>query len=76
MIPPNLNDLSQIELAQILRPLTKFNQRVIKLRFGLGGVKPHTLQETADILGTTREVIRKTEIQAMRQLGWIQLLPN
>lgn len=73
MIPNNLNELSEIEVAQLLRPLLKFEKSVIRLRFGLG-TKTHTLEETATVLGSTREVIRKAELKAMNELGWVKFL--
>lgn len=72
MIPSNLAELSEIEIAQILHPLTSEERRVIRLRFGLGEHRmPVTLEGASQSLGMTREKVRQTEIRAIRKLGWL-----
>jgi RNA polymerase primary sigma factor len=42
--------------------------RILKLRFGLADGKAHTLSETGEKIGVTRERIRQIEAQALRRL--------
>ena len=48
--------------------LTPREQRVLRLRFGLGGETPHTLEEIGQRLEVTRERIRQIETQALAKL--------
>jgi RNA polymerase sigma factor (sigma-70 family) len=43
-------------------------QRVIRMRYGFGSEKEHTLEEVADKLQVTRERIRQVEAKALRKL--------
>lgn len=70
MIPANLQELSELDVARMLRPLTRYEAKVIKLRFGIG-TDPHNLDEVASMMGCTRETIRQTELKAMETLGWV-----
>lgn len=74
MIPENLNNLSELEVAALLRTLEPAERNILKLRFGIPNSQPKTLEEVGDSLGLTREEIRKAEIQAMVKLGWINLI--
>lgn len=56
------------ELDSVLRTLTDKEHRIIKLRFGLDGNNPHTLEEIGHQLGVTRERIRQIEAKALRKL--------
>lgn len=42
--------------------------RVICMRYGIAGYYPHTLQEIADQVGTSRERVRQLELRGLRQL--------
>jgi DNA-directed RNA polymerase sigma subunit (sigma70/sigma32) len=70
MIPENLDKLSEFEIAQLLRPLSAEEKRIIRLRFGLGGT-PTTMTGASEATGLPREEIRRIELQAMEKLGWI-----
>jgi len=48
--------------------LSPREQRVLSLRFGLGGGKRHTLEEIAEGMGVTRERVRQIERRAIRRL--------
>lgn len=74
MIPDNLNDLSELEVAELLRTLEPDEKKILKLRFGIPNSEPQTLEEVGETLGLTREEIRKAELAAMVKLGWINLL--
>ena len=55
-------------IAQILRSLTTREGDIIRMRFGLTGNPPKTLEECAHVYGVTRERIRQIEARAMRKL--------
>lgn len=51
-----------------LSELTPREERVIKLRFGLGGEEASTFDDIANEMGVTRERIRHIEIKALRKM--------
>jgi RNA polymerase primary sigma factor len=48
----------------------------LRLRFGLGGGEPHTLEEIANKFGLSRERIRQLEKEALRRLRHPRLAHN
>ena len=52
----------------ILSSLTPREERVLRMRFGLGMNTDHTLEEVGQIFGVTRERIRQIENKAIRKL--------
>jgi RNA polymerase primary sigma factor len=58
----------QETLAMVLEKLTVREMRIIKLRFGLDGEGPFTLEETGRILGITRERVRQIQERALAKL--------
>jgi RNA polymerase primary sigma factor len=56
------------ELGDLLRNLPRREQRVLRWRFGLGGERPHTLQEIGDRLELSRERVRQIESGALAEL--------
>jgi RNA polymerase primary sigma factor len=56
------------QAQQALRELDEDERRILELRFGLGGIHEHTLEEAAERLGCTRERLRELEAQAIRKL--------
>jgi RNA polymerase primary sigma factor len=56
------------QLERVLDTLTPRQARILRLRFGLQGQRPHTLQEIAQVFGLTRERIRQIERQALQRL--------
>ncbi len=63
--------LSQVMNAQVeeaLRTLTDRESRVLRLRFGMEGGRPHTLQEVGQEFGVTRERIRQIEAKALQKM--------
>jgi DNA-directed RNA polymerase specialized sigma subunit len=59
--------LSQ-KIDQAVNTLTPREAKVIRLRFGLNGVEPKTLEEAGWVLDVTRERIREIEAKALRKL--------
>jgi RNA polymerase primary sigma factor len=56
------------ELLEALEQLNPRMQHVLRLRFGLDGEKPRTLEEVGAGLGITRERVRQLETRALREL--------
>ncbi len=64
VIDSNLRD----ETAGILKTLSPREEKVIRLRFGIGCEREHTLEEIGQEYDVTRERIRQIEAKALRQL--------
>ena len=62
------NQLLKEQLAAILRGLTEREQKIIKMRFGIGGGKSHTLEEVGAEFSVTRERIRQIEAKALNKM--------
>ncbi len=62
------NATLQDTLEQVLTNLSHREKQIIKLRFGLTGDGPRTLQETGKVLGITRERVRQIQEKAMQKL--------
>ena len=58
----------QYGTAGVLDTLSPSEQKVIRMRFGIGYEREHTLQEIADDFGLTRERIRQIELKGLRRL--------
>ncbi len=69
-------NLLQETIEEILAELTPRQGRILRLRFGLGGGEPHTLEEIANKFGLSRERIRQLEKEALRCLRHPQLSHN
>jgi len=54
--------------AGVLRTLSPNEEKVIRMRFGIGYEQAHTLEEIAQDFGLTRERIRQIEVQALGRL--------
>ncbi len=61
------NDISE-QMQQILKTLTPKEERVIRMRFGIGVDRDHTLEEVGKHLSITRERVRQIEAKALRKL--------
>ncbi len=64
VIDSNVRD----ETANILKTLSPKEEKVIRLRFGIGCEREHTLEEIGQEFDVTRERIRQIEAKALRQL--------
>jgi RNA polymerase primary sigma factor len=64
VIETNVRD----ETANILKTLSPKEEKVIRLRFGIGCEREHTLEEIGQEFDVTRERIRQIEAKALRQL--------
>jgi len=62
----NVNLKEQTE--SVLKTLTPREERVIKMRFGVGDGSEHTLEEVGQSFAVTRERIRQIEAKALRKL--------
>jgi RNA polymerase primary sigma factor len=62
----NLNLREQTE--SVLKSLTPREEKVIKMRFGVGDGSEHTLEEVGQNFAVTRERIRQIEAKALRKL--------
>jgi RNA polymerase primary sigma factor len=60
--------LLQETIEEVLSELTPRQSHILRLRFGLGGGEPHTLEEIANKFGLSRERIRQLEKEALRSL--------
>ena len=56
------------EFAALLAPLDEQERELLRLRFGLGGGEPRTLEEVGELLGLTRADVRVIEEGAMKKL--------
>jgi len=64
----------QDTLAEVLHHLSRREARIIRLRFGLDGEGPHSLEETGRLLGITRERVRQIQEKAMNKLRTQKLI--
>jgi RNA polymerase primary sigma factor len=75
---PDENTMSPCELArknelkehvkEMVSCLKPCERRVIELRFGIDEIPEHSLRETGEILGISRERIRQIEVKALGRL--------
>jgi len=56
------------KIHRMLNTLSPKEERILRMRFGLGDETPHTLEEVGQIFGVSRERIRQIEAQALRKL--------
>jgi len=68
--------LLQETIEEVLSELTPRQSHILRLRFGLGGGDPHTLEEIANKFGLSRERIRQLEKEALRRLRHPRLAHN
>ena len=69
-------NLLEEAIEEVLAELTPRQSHILRLRFGLSGGEPHTLEEIANKFGLSRERIRQLEKEALRRLRHPQLAHN
>src|SRR5690348_6388689 len=68
LITPLMDRDLRDEAALVLRTLTPTEEKVLRMRFGIGYDREHTLQEIAESFGLTRERIRQIESKGLQML--------
>ncbi len=68
----NIDQLFEGErIDQLLNFVDERERQILILRFGLKGGEPHTLEETAQRFGVTRERIRQIELNAIKKIRYV-----
>lgn len=68
--PANATAYSMLkeQMDDVLLTLTEREEKVLRLRFGIGDGYPRTLEEVGQIFNVTRERVRQIEAKALRKL--------
>ena len=69
-VPDNMQD----ETPRVLAFLTPSEERVLRMRFGIGMQTDHTLEEVAQQFSLTRERVRQIEEKALSKLKRIETM--
>jgi len=62
------NSEASYRIEQVLSSLTEREEKIIRMRFGIGVNSEHTLEEVGKYFNLTRERIRQIEIKALKKL--------
>ena len=57
------------QTRKVLATLTPREEKVVRMRYGIGEKSDHTLEEVGQVFDVTRERIRQIEAKALRKLG-------
>ncbi|MDX1934079.1 MAG: sigma-70 family RNA polymerase sigma factor [Capsulimonadales bacterium] len=63
-----VNMIRREQLEQVLARLTDRERDVVRMRFGLDGETPKTLEEVGQFFHVTRERVRQIELRALKKL--------
>lgn len=63
----------QEQIEEVIDTLPERERLTLKLRFGLDGLEPHTLDEVGKVLGVTRERVRQLEKRILNKLRKMQI---
>jgi RNA polymerase primary sigma factor len=66
---------SQREVQKMLTTLSPREEKIIRMRFGIGEKAQYTLEETGKVFGVTRERIRQIEELALAKLRHVKRRP-
>jgi RNA polymerase sigma factor (sigma-70 family) len=55
-------------LEDVLHKLPELESKVVRMRFGMGGLKRHTLQQIGDIFSVSRQYVQQVESRAISKL--------
>jgi RNA polymerase primary sigma factor len=55
-------------IRRLLASLSPKEEAVIRLRYGIGTKREHTLEEVGEAVGLTRERVRQIEVKALTRL--------
>ena len=55
-------------MSRVLGSLTPREERILRMRFGIGTKSDHTLEQVGQVFSVTRERIRQIEAKALRKL--------
>jgi len=62
------NSEASYRIEQVLSSLTEREEKIIRMRFGIGVSSEHTLEEVGKYFNLTRERIRQIEIKSLKKL--------
>jgi RNA polymerase primary sigma factor len=68
VMQPLMTDEVRNETAVVLKTLSPTEEQVIRMHFGIGYDREHTLEEISHKFGLTRERIRQIELKGLQQL--------
>jgi len=68
LVTSMMNHEVRDETAGVLKALSPSEEKVLRMRFGIGYEREHTLQEIAQNFGLTRERIRQIEMKGLQRL--------
>jgi RNA polymerase sigma factor, sigma-70 family len=64
------------DIGQALNYLPLREREIIRMRFGIGGIKPMSLEESGKVLKISRERVRQLEVKALKRLKGIFIRYN